>query len=71
MDSRFGPSGKTSKPIEWVPANGTCNTEAKTRSFAKQLGLNPVTTPVITPQSNGMAVSFVKTFKEDYTKLAK
>jgi putative transposase len=34
------------------------------RSFARQLGLKPVTT------SNGMAESFVKTFKRDYAKLA-
>jgi putative transposase len=29
-----------------------------------------VTTPVISPQSNGMAKSFVKTLKRDYAKLA-
>lgn len=43
---------------------------AETRSFAKQLGLKPVTTPVTSPQSNGMAESFVKTLKRDYAKLA-
>jgi putative transposase len=41
-----------------------------TRSFAKQLGLKPVTTPVTSPQSNGMAESFVKTLKRDSAKLA-
>jgi len=35
----------------------------------KQLGLKPVTTPITSPQSNGMAESFVKTFKRDYAKL--
>ena len=40
------------------------------RSFAKELGLKPVTTPVTSPQSNGMAESFVKTLKRDYAKLA-
>jgi transposase InsO family protein len=32
--------------------------------------LKPVTTPVTSPQSNGMARSFVKTLKRDYAKLA-
>jgi putative transposase len=40
------------------------------RSFAKQLGLKPVTTPITSPKSNGMAESFVKTIKRDYVKLA-
>ena len=43
---------------------------AETRSFAKELGFKPVTTPVTNPQSNGMAESFVKTLKRDYSKLA-
>jgi putative transposase len=34
------------------------------------LGLKPVTTPVTSLQSNGMAESFVKTLKRDNTKLA-
>jgi hypothetical protein len=31
-----------------------------------ELGLEPLTTPVRSPQSNGMAESFVKTIKHDY-----
>lgn len=34
--------------------------------MARQLGLKPVNTPVCSPQSNGMAESFVNTFKRDY-----
>ncbi|VWC52525.1 transposase [Burkholderia lata] len=30
------------------------------------IGLKPLTTPVCSPQSNGMAESFVKTMKRDY-----
>ena len=56
VENRFGPNGKPSKPIEWLTDNGSCYTAAETRSFAKQLGLKPVTTPVTSPQSNGMAV---------------
>ena len=34
--------------------------------MARLLGLTPITTPVCSPQSNGMAESFVNTFKRDY-----
>jgi putative transposase len=70
VENRFGPNCKPPKPIEWLTDNGSCYTAAETRSFAKQLGLKPVTTPVTSPQSNGMAESFVKTLKRDYAKLA-
>ncbi len=30
------------------------------------LGLKPINTPVCSPQSNGMAESFVNTFRRDY-----
>ncbi len=40
------------------------------REITKALGLKPVTTPVASPQSNGMAESFVKTLKQDYAKMA-
>jgi len=42
----------------------------ETRSFAKHLGLKPVTRPITSPQSNGMAENFVKTFLRNYDKLA-
>ena len=35
-------------------------------SAVDQFGLTPVNTPVCSPQSNGMAESFVNTFKRDY-----
>ncbi len=38
----------------------------ETISFAQSIGLVPCFTPVRSPQSNGMAESFVKTFKRDY-----
>ncbi len=38
--------------------------------FAKQLGLKRVKMPAESPQSNGMAESFVKVFKRDYARLA-
>lgn len=38
----------------------------QTQRFARDIGLVPLTTPISGPQSNGMADSFVKTFKRDY-----
>jgi putative transposase len=61
VENRFGSSGKPPKTIEWLTDNGSYYTAAETRSFANELGLKPVTTPVTGPQNNGMAESFVKT----------
>jgi putative transposase len=70
VEYRFG-AGKTApREVEWLTDNGSCYIAHQTRSFAKQLGLKPLTTPVESPESNGMAESFVKTFKRDYASLA-
>ena len=42
------------------------HTTHETRRFARELNLEPCTTAVSSPQSNGMAERFVKTMKEDY-----
>jgi transposase InsO family protein len=34
--------------------------------YAHELDLVPITTPAYSPQSNGLAEAFVKTFKRDY-----
>jgi len=70
VESRFGPNSTAPSEIEWLTDNGSCYTAAETRSFARALGLKPVTTPVSSPQSNGMAESLVKTIKRDYARLA-
>jgi putative transposase len=57
--------------IGWLSDNGSCYAAAETRSFDRSLGLKPVTTPVSSPQSSGMAESFVKIIKRDYVSLAK
>jgi putative transposase len=49
--------------VQWLSDNGSAYTAEQTRLFARQIGLQPVTTPVRSPQSNGMAESFVKTIK--------
>ncbi|MBW7926070.1 MAG: transposase, partial [Burkholderiaceae bacterium] len=52
--------------VEWLTDNGSPYAARKTRGSAQQIGLVPMTTAINSPQSNGMAESFVKTFKRDY-----
>ena len=65
VEQRFGTT-HAPQPIEWLTDNGSAYIDHRTRSFARELGLEPLTTPVRSPQSNGMAESFVKTMKHDY-----
>jgi transposase InsO family protein len=43
------------QPIEWLTDNGSCYTARDTGALARYIGLVPRTTPVSSPQSNGMA----------------
>ncbi len=45
---------------------GSCFVARDTASLLRDIGMEPCTTPVRSPQSNGMAEAFVKTFKRDY-----
>ena len=65
IESRFDGS-EPAQPIEWLTDNGSPYVARDTRSFAREIGLKPVTTAIRSPQSNGMAEAFVKTFKRDY-----
>ena len=65
VERRFG-SGALPQPIQWLSDNGSCYRAHDTIDFAIGLGLVPCFTPVRSPQSNGMAEAFVKTFKRDY-----
>jgi len=66
VEQRFGQVNHLPSTIEWLSDNGSCYTATETRRFAKDIGLLPLTTPVESPQSNGMAEAFVRTFKRDY-----
>ncbi|GAB5100271.1 hypothetical protein YK56LOC_59880 [Caballeronia sp. HLA56] len=66
VEHRFGNVRKAPAQIEWLSDNGSGYIAEKTRAFASDIGLKPLTTPVCSPQSNGMAESFVKTMKRDY-----
>ena len=68
VEKRFGaveavPAGHL---LQFLSDNGSAYIAHETRRVARSLGLTPVNTPVCSPQSNGMAESFVNTFKRDY-----
>jgi transposase InsO family protein len=70
VERRFGaPALKVPHPLEWLSDNGPPYTAMETRDFGEALGLTVCTTPAYSPESNGMAESFVKTFKRDYVYL--
>ena len=60
---------RASAPIEWLTDNGSPYTAKETRDFAAALNLVACFTPVQSPESNGIAESFVKTFKRDYARV--
>jgi transposase InsO family protein len=65
VERRFG-NDALPHPVQWLSDNGSCYRAHETVDFAIGLGLVPCFTPVRSPQSNGMAEAFVKTFKRDY-----
>jgi putative transposase len=65
VEYRFG-SLKVPASLQWLSDNGSCYTAKETVSFGRSLGLDIRTTPAYSPESNGMAEAFVKTFKRDY-----
>jgi transposase InsO family protein len=70
VEQRFGVGSLMVKhPVEWLSDNGPPYTAHETREFGRSLGLVVCTTPAYSPESNGMAESFVKTFKRDYVYL--
>ena len=52
--------------LEFLTDNGGAYIAHDTRQIARALGLTPIRTPVCSPQSNGIAESFVNTFRRDY-----
>jgi transposase InsO family protein len=70
VEQRFGVGTlRVKHPVEWLSDNGPPYTAHETREFGRSLGLVVCTTPAYSPESNGMAESFVKTFKRDYVYL--
>jgi putative transposase len=77
VEHRYGQVNRVPEPIEWLTDNpvlseaegGSCYTARNTRALARGIGLIPRTTPVSSPQSNGMAEAFVRTLKRDYVRV--
>lgn len=69
VEHRYGQVNRVPEPIEWLSDNGSPYTARDTRAFARNIGLVPRTTPVSSPQSNGMAEAFVRTLKRDYVRV--
>lgn len=66
VEHRFGGIDKLPHQIEWLTDNAKYYLAHETVEFAKGINLIPCSTPVYSPESNGMAEAFVKTFKRDY-----
>jgi transposase InsO family protein len=72
VENRFGRINTLPKPVEWLTDNGSCFIAKDTKTLLMDIGMEPCTTPVRSPQSNGngrMAEAFVKTFKRDYVSV--
>lgn len=70
VEHRFGGVNRVPRTIEWLTDNGPGYVAHETRRFARSLGLEPRTTPLESPQSNGMAEAFVRTLKRDYVRVS-
>lgn len=65
VENRFG-NPRASRMIEWLTDRGAVYRASSVQTLAKKLGLKPCFTAAYSPQSNGMAEAFVKSFKRDY-----
>ena len=66
VEARFGQVSKLPVRVQWLSDNGPCYTARETVQTGRALGFEVCTTPAYSPESNGMAEAFVKTFKRDY-----
>jgi len=68
VEKRFG-AFRAPYRVQWLSDNGSIFVAHKTVEIALALNLEPCFTPVESPESNGMAEAFVKTFKRDYVRV--
>ncbi|QOZ66666.1 hypothetical protein WN72_10145 [Bradyrhizobium arachidis] len=57
------------RKVQWLTDNGSIFAAYRTLEIAAALNLEPCFTPVESPESNGMAEAFVKTFKRNYVRV--
>jgi putative transposase len=68
VEKRFGTLPAPHR-VQWLSDNGSIFAAHKTIDIAVALNLQPCFTPVESPESNGIAEAFVKTFKRDYVRV--
>jgi transposase InsO family protein len=65
--ARFGEQARhLPHPVEWLSDNSSVYTADETVALAEGLGFIVCTTPPYSPESTGMAESFIRGFKRDY-----
>jgi len=69
VELRFGKVDRVPHPVQWLSDNGPGYTAYETVRYGRSLGLDVRTTPPYSPESNGIAEAFIKTFKRDYVWL--
>jgi len=69
IEYRSGKVIKLPHPVQWLSDNAPAYIAQATRNFALSVGIEVCTTPYYSPESNGMAEAFVKTFKRDYVRM--
>jgi putative transposase len=68
VETRFGTS-RAPHSVQWLSDNGSVYAAGRTIEIATALNLEACFTPVESPESNGVAEAFVKTFKRDYVRV--
>jgi len=66
IEYRFGKGDTLPYRVQWLCDNAPGYTSRETIAFARMIGFDVCTTPYYSPESNGMAEAFIKTFKRDY-----
>lgn len=70
VEERFPLHNHLPHKLQWLSDNGPAYVARQTIHFGRSLGFEMCTTAPYSPESNGMAESFVNTFKRDYVYVA-
>jgi transposase InsO family protein len=68
VEARFA-APRAPRAVQWLTDNGSVYAAANTIDIAIALNLDAHFTPIESPESNGIAEAFVKTFKRDYVRI--
>ncbi len=70
IESRFSRATTLPFKLQWLSDNGPAYVARETIHFGRNIGFEMCTTAPYSPESNGMAEAFVKTFKRDYAYIS-